>query len=57
MPRASKSMKELWKIKRELSKETIKMTWPEMKAWLDEGKKKWDEDMKRLREGKEKEAV
>jgi hypothetical protein len=47
-------MNELRKIKRELSKKTIKMTWPEMKKWLDEGKKKWDEDIKKLGLGESK---
>ena len=47
-----KTMKELRKIKRELSKKTIKMTWPEMKEWLEEGKKKWDEDIRKLKNSK-----
>ncbi len=50
-------MNELKKIKKELSKKTIDMTWQEMKKWLDEGKEKWDADIRKIRENKEKQKI
>ena len=41
-------MKELWKIKRELSKEIHGKTYEELKQWLSDETREWNEDMKKI---------
>ena len=48
MPKASKVMKELWKVKRELSKEIHGKTYEELKQWLADETREWNEDMKKI---------
>lgn len=48
MSKVSKVMKELWKIKRELSKEIHGKTYEELKQWLSDETREWNEDMKKI---------
>ena len=57
MRKTSKVMKELWKIKRESSKELYGKSWEEIDKILKEDKRKWDEDMQKLRENKTSEQI
>ncbi|HPZ08189.1 MAG TPA: hypothetical protein PL110_08750 [Candidatus Eremiobacteraeota bacterium] len=53
----SKVMKELRKIKREISKELYGKSWEEIDKIFKEDKRKWDEEMQKLRENKARQGL
>jgi len=57
MRKVSKVMKELWKIKQEISEELYGKSWEEVDLYFKEVKKRFNEDMRNLREIKEKQKV
>ncbi|MEQ8190482.1 MAG: hypothetical protein ABRQ39_21125 [Candidatus Eremiobacterota bacterium] len=57
MRKVSKVMKELWEIKKEISAELYGKSWEEIDLYFKEVKKRFDEDMRNLREIKDKQKV
>ena len=57
MRKVSKVMKELWKIKKEISAELYGKSWEEIDLYFKEVKKRFDEDMRNLREIKDKQEI
>ncbi len=49
-PKEDRTMKELWRIKRKLSKEIEGKSFEELKRWLDEGKKSCKEKARKFKE-------